>query len=74
MTFILIFGLVWSLLAVFGIGFVLLFRLSRRIHNQSKEKAEARKKEELRRWAEHERANRPEDEETWHRNQEMKMH
>jgi hypothetical protein len=73
MTFILVFGLVSSLLAVLLIGFVIVYRWLSGIYGRKKEKAEAIRKQELRRWAEQQPLLKGEDEETWRHNQEMKM-
>lgn len=72
MTFI-IFGLVLSLLAVLVIGFVMVYQWITGIYGRAQRKAEAAKKEEMRRWAEQQPRLKGEDEETWHQNQEMKM-
>jgi hypothetical protein len=74
MTTLIMFGLAWSWLAALVLGFVILYRWFYGIFKKSKAKADERKKEELRLWAQREIASRAEDEETWHRNQEMKMH
>jgi hypothetical protein len=74
MMTIIMLGLAWSLLAALVLGLVIFYRWSRGIYKQSKVKAEERKKEELRLWAQRQIASRAEDEETWPRNQEMKMH
>jgi hypothetical protein len=73
MMTIIMLGLAWSLLAALVLGLVIFYRWSRGIYKRSKVKAEERKKEELRLWAQRQIASRAEDEETWHRNQEMKM-
>jgi hypothetical protein len=66
MTFILIFGLLWSLLAVVGLGITLVVVATRSKENH-------RKREEMRVWAKKQRdlhdPSRVEDEETYIRNQ-----
>lgn len=73
MITILIFGLVSSLLAALILGAVMLYLWSRKMKNQATEKKNARRREELRVWARHEITSRPEDEDTWRRNQEADM-
>jgi hypothetical protein len=74
MTAFIMFGLAWSWLAALVLGIVIVYRWFHGIYKKSKTKKDERKKEELRLWAQREIASRAEDEETWHRNQEMKMH
>ncbi len=73
MTDIIIFGLVSSVLAVLALGFLIAYQWLSGIHRRKNEKAEAQRKEELRRWAQQQPLLKGEDEETWHHNQEMKM-
>jgi uncharacterized membrane protein affecting hemolysin expression len=70
MMFILMFGLLWSVLIMITLGIVL-------IRQRLRLKRQLRVKEELRLWAQRERErndpSRVENEETWHRNQEMDL-
>jgi uncharacterized membrane protein affecting hemolysin expression len=70
MMFILMFGLLWSVLIMITLGIVL-------IRQRLRLKRQLRVKEELRLWAKRERErndpSRVENEETWHRNQEMDL-
>jgi hypothetical protein len=70
MMFILMFGLLWSVLIVIALGIVM-------IRQRLRLKRQLRVKEELRLWAQRQRElndpSRVEDEETWQRNQEMDM-
>ena len=73
MTVIIIFGLVFSVLAVLALGVAIVYQWSSAVHRRAQRKVAAAKKEELRRWAEQQPLLKGEDEETWHKNQEMKM-
>jgi len=68
--FILMFGLLWSVLIMITLGIVM-------IRQRLRLKRQLRVKEELRLWAQRERErndpSRVENEETWHRNQEMDL-
>ena len=68
--FILMFGLLWSVLIMITLGIVM-------IRQRLRLKRQLRVKEELRLWAKRERErndpSRVENEETWHRNQEMDL-
>jgi uncharacterized membrane protein affecting hemolysin expression len=70
MMFILMFGLLWSVLIMITLGIVM-------IRQRLRLKRQLRVKEELRLWAQRERErndpSRVENEETWHRNQEMDL-